>query len=164
TTTNEYPKPSPWGTIAGLGMTALGAMSGNPMMMGSGLKGAMGQAGMGGPQGGMFGYQPYSPTPYGGGSMWAGAPNGPYSMAPTFFARGGAVDLEDIGGSYADGGFVDTPMDFNDRFNTIGDDPRVTSRIQDGLPLQPEMSVLPPQQPPQLPPEIAGPEPEPTPA
>lgn len=40
TTTQTAPPPSPWNTIGGLAMAGIGAASGNPMMVGSGLKGA----------------------------------------------------------------------------------------------------------------------------
>lgn len=44
------PGPDPWSTVAGLGMTALGALSGNPMMMAGGISSAAGGASPSGAQ------------------------------------------------------------------------------------------------------------------
>lgn len=187
TTTNTYPGQSPWGTIAGLGMTALGAATGNPMMMGSGLKGTMsglGSGAMGGAsQGpmGFGGYQPGMSGPMGG--TWMPAPHGPGSMG-LMFSDGGFVDLEDIGGSYQEGGDVDLestywpPMpttngnpagiDWNAQTPEVA--PDVTNALQTGAPLPGRVALPPPAPPtvpqgqpalpismrPDLPPEITG--------
>lgn len=47
TTTNTTPGPSPWGQIAGLGLTAAGIFTGNPMLAMSGIGGMTGGGGGG---------------------------------------------------------------------------------------------------------------------
>lgn len=86
-------QPSLFSQIAGAGLTGLGLMGGfgGPSAIASGLGGAFGK---------------------GGGSDRSNPNNNYAAFGPTYFAaRGGAVDLEDIGGSYAEGGDV-----FDDRF------------------------------------------------
>ena len=162
TKTSEAPAPSPWGTIAGLGLTAAGAFTGNPMMAGAGLKGALGGSA---PQtGGM--------TSAGWGNTGGWNPNvGGGYVYPS--ARGGAVARKDggritpldvfrsfaMGGgawnAFADGGGVGLP--FDDRFSAVSDDPRIASAMEFGEPLPDSASTLPP--PPQLPPQM-GPGPQ----
>lgn len=188
TTTNTYPGQSPWGTIAGLGMTALGAATGNPMMMGSGLKGTMsglGSGGMGGASQGPMGWGGYQPGMSAGqGFQWMPSPHGPGAMSPMAFSDGGFVDLEDIGGSYAEGGDVDLESSYwpplpTTNGNASGIDwnaqppevaPDVTNALQTGAPLPGRVALPPPAPPtvpqgqpalpvsmrPDMPPEITG--------
>lgn len=134
TTTNTYPKPSPWGTIAGLGMTAAGAMMGNPYMMGSGLKGTMGSQSMGMGSGG-WGTGGWNPNVSGG------------YVYPTGYGweRGGAVGAANPFMGYQGGG--DVVPNFADRFSAISDDPRVAAAMEFGDPLPESASVLPPPMP-----------------
>lgn len=150
TTTNTYPAPSPWGTIAGLGMTALGAFTGNPGMMGSGLKGTMGGQQSMGMMNGNYGLGGWNPNVSGG-----------WIQPGAFRASGGRVTPMDVfktfaggGMAYADGGDVPT---FDDRFSAISDNPRIAAAMENGDPLPDEASVLSPP-PPQLPPQITNPD------
>lgn len=90
TGSSTQPGPSPLAQIAGLGMTAAGLFTGNPMMAMSGLSGAVGGVGMGGgaaSSGGGYASMPSTPAP--NGSYWGANPWGGFS--PTY-SRGGAVD------------------------------------------------------------------------
>jgi hypothetical protein len=152
TKTQTLPEQSPWGTIAGLGMTAAGAYMGNPQMMASGLKGATGSGGgMGNSQ-----WSGWNPNVSGG---WMANRGGRIPRA-----QGGRVTPLDVfrsfaggGGAFADGGGVDS---FEDRFSAVGDNPRISAAMEFGYPLPEEASTLPPQpqgpMAPALPPQIMG--------
>lgn len=100
--TQTVPGTSPWGTVAGLGLTAAGLFTGNPMMMMGGL------GGMSGGATGASGYanystsNPYTPNP---GNPWSGQ----------YAASGGAIEAED----YAEGGAVN-PFDMGSGFAVGG--------------------------------------------
>lgn len=168
TKTQTLPEQSPWGTIAGLGMTAAGAFMGNPGMMGAGLKGTMGSQ-SGGMTAGGWGNT-------GGG--WNPNVSGGYSYPAARGGRlpraaGGRVTPLDVfrsfaggGHAFADGGGVDwnlpQPGSFEDRFSAIGDNPRINAAMEFEQPLPEEASALPFQPqgpmppPPALPPQITG--------
>lgn len=170
TTTNTYPGQSPWGTIAGLGMTAAGAFSGNPMMMKGGMS-ALGSGAMGGASQGPMGYGGYQPGMSAGpGFSWMPSPHGPGSMAPMAYGAGGSVEYQDAFRPYQTGGDIEMTQQpdgsFADRFSAVYDDPRqaaINAAIEDDAPLPASASVLPPP-PSALPPQITGQEPEMPPA
>lgn len=165
TQTNTYPGQSPWGTIAGLGLTAAGAFTGNPAMMGAGIKGTMGSQSGGMTSGGWNntggGWNPNVSGGYvypgGGGGTgmapWSGLGFGrggvvnPYDFGRTFGA-GGYVDLEDIGGSYQSGGDV-SGIDWNNP-QPPETPPDVAEALATGAPL-PDSAALPPPPPPTIP-------------
>lgn len=165
TQTNTYPGQSPWGTIAGLGLTAAGAFTGNPAMMGAGIKGTMGSQSGGMTSGGWNntggGWNPNVSGGYvypgGGGGTgmapWSGLGFGrggavnPYDFGRTFGA-GGYVDLEDIGGSYQSGGDV-SGIDWNNP-QPPETPPEVAEALATGAPL-PDSAALPPPPPPTIP-------------
>jgi len=99
TSTTTMPAPSPWGTIAGLGLTAAGLFTGNPMMAGAGMMG------MGG--GGGDGFIPGSTPEWSGdGTRYIGTRN-PYVATGgriNEYAKGGAVSEEPEADHFYDGG------------------------------------------------------------
>lgn len=138
TTTNTYPKPSPWGTIAGLGMTAAGAAMGNPMMMAGGmgsLKGSQTAPQSMGMMAGGYGMGGWNPNVSGG-----------YVYPGYMAARGGAINPDPFGmvQGYQDGGDII----FGPGAQPPEVPPGISQALETGAPIPEEFSVLPPPAPP----------------